>query len=101
MHAIGGLYVDIDVDCYTPTDRLLHGHQIVLQLETTEPKSLNNAAMASVPDHPFWVAVLELMLARGSQANTKFLGFKDLHTILSSTGGYCYDTCLPNMLRKS
>ena len=42
MHAIGGLYIDIDVECFTTTDRLLHGHDVVLQLEDDDPKSLNN-----------------------------------------------------------
>lgn len=88
MHAIGGLYVDIDVECFTPTDHLLDGREIVLQLENADPKSLNNAVMASVPGHPFWMVVAQLMLARGGHANAKVLGFKDLGTILQSTGKF-------------
>ena len=42
MHAFGGLYLDIDVECFTRTDRLLQGHDVVLQLEDKDPKSLNN-----------------------------------------------------------
>lgn len=141
MHAFGGLYLDIDVECFTRTDQLLQDRDIVLQLEDKDPKSLNNGeacktihilsfvkvlngrgahyvafflggkcictsnlqmckwqdkcvlvclagVMASVRGHPFWVTVMNLMLARGSIANKRsFLGFKDLSTILKSTGG--------------
>lgn len=86
MHAIGGLYVDIDVECFTPTDHLLSGRDIVLQLETESAKSLNNAVMASVPGHPFWMEVIQLMLTRSSIANSNVFGFKDLSAILDSTG---------------
>ena len=95
MHAIGGLYLDIDVECFTSTDHLLDGREIILQLETEDAKSLNNAVMASVPGHPFWMAVIQLLVARGSQANVNniypwlgFLGFKDLGTVLQSTGNF-------------
>lgn len=86
MHAIGGLYLDIDVECFMPTDKLLSGRDVVLQLEDANPKSLNNAVMASVPGHPFWLQVIQVMMDRGSSANDCFLGFKDLGTILKSTG---------------
>ena len=86
MHAIGGLYLDIDVECFMPTDRLLSGRDVVLQLEDATPKSLNNAVMASVPGHPFWLKVMQLMLDRGGSANDTFLGYRDLGTILKTTG---------------
>ena len=86
MHFFGGMYLDIDVECFTTTDHLLQGHEIVLQLEDKDPKSLNNGVMASVPGHPFWLTVIQLMMSRGSSANNSFLGFKNLRTILTSTG---------------
>lgn len=88
MHAIGGLYVDIDVECFTPTGPLLSGREIVLQLENEDTKSLNNAVMASIPGHPFWMVVIERMMAERSYTAGGFmgLGFKDASTILHSTG---------------
>lgn len=86
MHAKGGLYLDVDVECFKPTDKLLSDSDIVLQLEDTNPKSLNNAVMASVPGHPFWLDVIQIMMDRGSRANAGFLGFQHLDTILKTTG---------------
>lgn len=86
MHAFGGLYLDIDVECFLPTDELLAGRDVVLQLEDANPKSLNNAVMASVPGHPFWVEVMQIMEDRGSSANDCFLGYRDLGTVLKTTG---------------
>ena len=49
MHAFGGLYLDIDVECFTTTDHLLQGYDIVLQLEDKDPKSMNNGETSSKP----------------------------------------------------
>ena len=89
MHHHGGLYLDIDVKCLSSTDSLLSGNEVVLQLEDTNPKSLNNAVMASVPRHPFWLEVMRIMMERGSSANNNFwafMEFRDLHSILKTTG---------------
>lgn len=86
MHAYGGLYLDIDVECFYPTDELLASRDVVLQLEDKTPKSLNNAVMASVPGHPFWLKMVQIMQDRGNSANDCFLGFRDLGTVLKTTG---------------
>ena len=86
MHAFGGLYLDIDVECFLPTDKMLAGRDVVLQLEDVTPKSLNNAVMASVPGHPLWLKVMQIMKDRGSSANKRFLGYRDLGTVLKTTG---------------
>jgi len=45
--------------------------------------------MASVPGHPFWIKVVQLMLDRGSTANERGLfGLRDLGTVLKTTGGF-------------
>lgn len=95
MHAKGGLYLDVDVECFLPTDKLLSDSDIVLQLEDTNPKSLNNAVMASVPGHPFWLDVIQIMVDRGSRANAGFLGFKQLDTILKTTGTLPHPNSVP------
>ncbi len=33
MHAFGGVYLDIDFQCFKSTEFLLAGHEVVLQLE--------------------------------------------------------------------
>jgi len=86
MHAFGGLYLDIDVHCFKSTEYLLSGHEVVLQLEDSKPKSLNNAVMASIPGHPFWTQVIELIHHRSKHAGDHFLGFRSLDTVLQTTG---------------
>ncbi|KAL0032777.1 hypothetical protein WJX79_009869 [Trebouxia sp. C0005] len=47
--------------------------------------------MASVPGHPFWIKVVQLMLDRGSTANERNLfGLRDLGTVLKTTGPYTF-----------
>ena len=47
MHHYGGLYLDLDVECYKPADDSLAGYQVVFQGAGDE--GINNAIMASVP----------------------------------------------------
>ena len=47
MHAYGGLYLDLDVQCYKPSDASLQHMDIVLQ--GTGYEGINNALMASIP----------------------------------------------------
>lgn len=62
MHAFGGLYVDLDVQCFRSAEPSLLGHDIVLQSEYREGRDIVNSIMASVPGHPFWKAVITEML---------------------------------------
>lgn len=47
MHHYGGLYLDLDIECYKAADESLRGYQVVLQGAGDE--GVNNAVMASVP----------------------------------------------------
>ena len=47
MHYYGGLYLDLDIECYKAADDSLKGHQLVVQGSGDE--GINNAVMASVP----------------------------------------------------
>lgn len=47
MHHYGGVYLDLDIECYKPIDASLKGYQLVLQ--GTGDEGFNNAVMASVP----------------------------------------------------
>ena len=47
MDHYGGLYMDLDVECFKPADESLRGYQVVLQGAGDE--GINNCVMASVP----------------------------------------------------
>lgn len=52
LHRYGGVYSDIDMECFKPLDPLLNESALLLFLEW--PGSISNAIMASSPGHPFW-----------------------------------------------
>ena len=64
LHAFGGLYLDVDVECFEAVDESLDGFDVVLQLEDGGNKSLNNAVMAGMPGHPLWAKMQVLMHER-------------------------------------
>ncbi|KAK9846595.1 hypothetical protein WJX81_007358 [Elliptochloris bilobata] len=64
LHAFGGLYLDVDVECFEAVDDSLDGFDVVLQLEDGGNKSLNNAVMAGVPGHALWAKMQVLMHER-------------------------------------
>ncbi|MCH9665145.1 MAG: glycosyltransferase, group 2 family protein, partial [Gammaproteobacteria bacterium] len=73
LHHHGGIYADLDFECLLPMDELLADQDILLIPEPEEhinkhkPRVRNldyvvsNALMASVPGHPFWREVVELL----------------------------------------
>ena len=75
LHRHGGLYADLDFESLRPIDPLLRGCEVVLGCEPPAHVALNaprsrgldrivcNAFMASIPRHPFWEHVFELLLA--------------------------------------
>jgi len=68
LHAFGGLYLDVDVECFEAVDASLGGFDIVLQLEDGGNKSLNNAVMAGVPGHELWAKMQGLLHERRARA---------------------------------
>lgn len=56
MHAIGGVYLDLDLECFRPVDPWLEGNQVVLQTVGAGP---TNGVLASTPGHPFWERVMQ------------------------------------------
>jgi len=61
LYKMGGLYVDMDFECFKPIDSLLNGYSCCVGLEPSEharwfklPFIVGNAFMATVPNHPYF-----------------------------------------------
>lgn len=75
LQRFGGLYVDLDIQALRPADEILDGPSCVLGCEPTlhaerlhnADQIVCNAAMASVPEHPFWEKMLEEIGRRSRQ----------------------------------
>lgn len=59
MHAVGGLYLDLDVECFAPVEPWLSGFDVVLQ-----NPGPTDGIMASAPGNPLWVEVVTEMRKR-------------------------------------
>ena len=64
MHAYGGVYIDVDVECLQPVDGFLEDHELVFQEEDFGYKSLVNSAIAGVPGHNFWLIWQQIIYQR-------------------------------------
>ncbi len=62
LHGFGGLYVDLDVQCFRSSAEWLAPYTLVLQSEYKEGRDIVNSVMASVPGHPFWKAIIGQMM---------------------------------------
>ncbi len=65
LYKYGGLYVDMDVESLRPIDELFAGRSVVIAPEPAfllphfgRHEMVTNAIMASVPEHPFFLAVM-------------------------------------------
>ena len=56
LHSYGGLYLDMDVQCFSAADESLGNFTVVLQ--GTGPEVVTNAIMASAAKNAFWLEVL-------------------------------------------
>ncbi len=75
LHHYGGVYVDLDFECFRPLEPLLSGKTLFFGLEPEEHARLQstdrhrvswivcNAFMASVPGHPFWEHSFKQLIA--------------------------------------
>lgn len=70
LHAYGGLYMDVDVECFDATDKMIDGFDLVLQLEDSGNKSLNNAVMAGAPGLEIWAIMHGLLQQRCAPSPT-------------------------------
>lgn len=88
MYHMGGMYLDIDVECFKPADPLLVGWDLVLQSEYPEAHDISNAVLASAPGLPYWEALIEAVAATADAiANKRRLDAMD---VLQATGPPLY-----------
>ena len=79
LHHFGGVYADLDLECLRSIDSLLEDKQLILGCEPPQHlaehgvaeggRILCNAFMASVPDHPFWEHVMQVLPARSDEVS--------------------------------
>lgn len=69
LYTWGGLYVDLDFECFKPVDPLLTGKACVFGIESPEhslrkgvDRIISNAFMAAVPRHPFFYTVMKQLV---------------------------------------
>lgn len=74
-----GILVFALQECFRPADPFLEGHDLVLQAERDSELAVINAVMASVPKHPLWEKVIEIMMERAH-------GLKSINSVFSVTG---------------
>ncbi|KAK9867459.1 hypothetical protein WJX84_011942 [Apatococcus fuscideae] len=83
LHAYGGLYLDMDVECFKSPERFLAGFDLVFQSEFGDATDINNAIMAGVPGHPFWMQMMILLFMKYDQTLRTDISWS---LILDSTG---------------
>ena len=97
VHAHGGVYADLDIECFRPFAPLLaqHGASVLLSYKqgANFSKGVSNSIFASVAQHPLWDAVFAVLLER---ANTALAGHRD---VLYSTGPAVLREAVRRLLR--
>ena len=97
VHAHGGVYADLDIECFRPFAPLLARHDASVLLSYKQganfSKGVSNSIFASVAHHPLWDAVFAVLLER---ANTALAGHRD---VLYSTGPAVLREAVRRLLR--
>jgi mannosyltransferase OCH1-like enzyme len=68
LHRFGGLYVDLDYECLKSIEPLLEGRDFVTSYVDDTSLELNNALIASVPNHPLTFSYMTACHTRWSDA---------------------------------
>jgi mannosyltransferase OCH1-like enzyme len=68
LHRFGGLYVDLDYECFRSLEPLLAGHRFVTSHTEPAGVELNNALIAACPGHPLLRRYLEACARRWREA---------------------------------
>jgi Glycosyltransferase sugar-binding region containing DXD motif len=67
LHYFGGLYVDLDYECLKNIEPLLAGHEFVTSYADETGQELNNALLASVPEHPLTLRYMAACCTRWTE----------------------------------
>eukprot|EP00887_Chlorella_sp_A99_P001375 scaffold8.g1375.t1 len=66
LHKYGGMYLDLDVECWVPAEEWLSGAEVVLQ-GTHPAEGHTNGILAGTASHPLWMAIARELEARAKQ----------------------------------
>lgn len=77
LQSFGGIYLDLDIGCKKPLDKLLGFTGLLPQ---TKPFGVSNDMMAAEPRHPFFKQVIKDLKSRNSWYGAKY------PTVMFSTG---------------
>ena len=86
LNHYGGLYVDLDFECFKSFEPLLNDYDLVLGRMKSDylvRHCIPNALMASIPRHPFWQSVIRALSKR-----------KDMNCVELATGPAMLSTTL-------
>ena len=99
LYRFGGLYADMDYECFAPLDVLLQDAACCMGLEPhihamrlNKPFLVGNALMATVPAHPYFKMLIEDMM----ENQHTFFSQSRVSQILESTGP-CLTTRIYNL----
>jgi len=92
LYKCGGVYVDLDFECFKSIESLLGNAECVFGMEPPEhclyhskDEIISNAFMATVPGHPFFYAISKELVTYVSKTNM----FTDF--VLDTTGPFMID----------
>ncbi|KAK9863518.1 hypothetical protein WJX84_011171 [Apatococcus fuscideae] len=63
---MGGLYLDLDIECFQHREHMLNGLDLVLQVAYPGAWDLDNGAFGSTAGHPYWDTYIKLLTERAS-----------------------------------
>ena len=70
LYTFGGLYIDLDFECFHSLEPLLSGHECLFGLEPQahceihhRERIIGNALMATAPEHPFFQVIIEELVS--------------------------------------
>ena len=103
LYHIGGLYVDMDYECFQPLDVLLAGSTCCMGMEPTingkifnRPFVTGNALMAAKPKHPYMAAIIDDLKASHSVDYHR----SDSIQIMETTGPFMVTKVYERLKRK-
>lgn len=74
LHRYGGIYADLDMECYKSIDTLLSDASCLLFLEWKG--SVSNAIMCSIPNHPFLEYCFKALIQNHSSSGPNTVAWK-------------------------